>query len=199
MPECDHRYLVTFGGGSVGHCNNDLWYLDTATNTWHEPPMTGPLPAARAGCCAALLGNRWYVFGGGNNSAGCPDMWMLDLLKLGLGSLTWEKGFDFDMRSSLASEGASVTAAPALGALVAFGGYNGTYHNAVSVFKPADAAHADWVEQGLACGHAPRCTSHHTPVLQLSAFSLSSCSCRSASILILWWAVLGRSRIESPA
>lgn len=94
-------------------------------------------------------------------------MWMLDLLKLGLGSLAWEKGCDFDMRSSLASEGASVIAAPALGALVAFGGYNGTYHNAVSVFKPVDAAHADRVEQGFTCGHAPRCASHHIP----------SCSC----------------------
>jgi hypothetical protein len=66
-------------------------------------------------------------------------MWMLDLQGLGTESLTWKHVCSFDMRSSLASEGGSAVAVLGLRALVAFGGYNGTYHNAVSVFKPSQA------------------------------------------------------------
>jgi Galactose oxidase, central domain len=143
MSAYQRRYLMVFGGGAVGHCNNTTWCFDTATNTWQQPPISGSLPAPRAGCCGALLGHRWYVFGGGNNTAGCPDMWVLNLHKLGLDSLSWEKVCTFDTRSSLASEGASVVAVPAVAALVSFGGYNGSYHNAVSVFKPAAAAYSD--------------------------------------------------------
>lgn len=160
------RYIVTFGGGAVGHCNNTLSYFDTVTNTWHEPVVTGALPAPRAGCCAALLGQRWYVFGGGNNAAGCPDMWSLDLSNLGVDSLSWEQVCTFDARSSLASEGASVIAAPALGALVAFGGYNGAYHNAVSAFKPSKVSAP---RSPAANGHARRCAD------QLCACRLCRC------------------------
>lgn len=98
------------------------------------------MPAARAGCAAALLGNRWFVVGGGNNKAGCPDMWSLDLTATGLGPLEWEKVSDFDATSALATEGLSVCASPAHGVLLAYGGYNGTYHNAVSVYKPVERA-----------------------------------------------------------
>lgn len=154
--------MLTFGGGATGHCHGDLWYLDTATATWHEPPVSGAGPAPRAGCSAALLDDYWYVFGGGNNSAGCPDMWRLGLHRLGTDSLQWEQICTFDMRSSLASEGASAVAVPALGALVAFGGYNGTYHNAVSVFKPAQVTP---VSQAGSAGveHVERCV----PALRL--------------------------------
>ena len=113
--------------------------LDTETGAWEQPPVSGPKPSARAGCSSALLGNRWYILGGGNNAAGCPDMWVLDLIKLGLDALEWKQVSAFDVRASLSSEGASLVAAPAYGALVAFGGYNGVFHNTVSVFKPAEA------------------------------------------------------------
>jgi hypothetical protein len=95
---------------------------------------------AAAGAAAAASLCRRYILGGGNNAAGCPDMWMLDLLRLGVDALQWECVCSFDGRSALASEGVSVVAAPAHGGLVAFGGYNGAHHNAVSVFRPSDAA-----------------------------------------------------------
>lgn len=112
--------------------------LDTETGSWEQPPVSGAKPSPRAGCCSALLGNRWYILGGGNNAAGCPDMWVLDLVKLGVDALQWQRVSTFDVRASLSSEGASLVAAPAYGALVAFGGYNGVFHNTVSVFKPAE-------------------------------------------------------------
>jgi hypothetical protein len=130
--------------------------LDTDSNTWSQPDVQGEAkPSARAGCCSALLGNRWYVLGGGNNAAGCPEMWCLDLVKLGVDALEWRQVSTFDARAPLASEGASLTAAPAYGALVAFGGYNGVFHNAVSVFKPAELTaketNGEWVQRCAAC------------------------------------------------
>ena len=146
----------------MGHCNNELWYFDTLSSTWHQPPVTGPRPAARAGCSAALLGNRWYVFGGGNNTAGCPDMWVMDLLQLGHGSISWELCCTLDRQSALACEGASAVAVPAFGALVAFGGYNGTYHNVVSVFRPEEPSFLpDSADLFAASAAGPRCATKY--------------------------------------
>lgn len=145
------RYMAVFGGGSAAHCHQDLWVLDTESGVWDQPVTSGGPPAARAGCCAALLGHVWCVLGGGNNAAGCPDMWTLDLSFLGSGSpLPWHRVCEFDDRSALASEGGALCAAPAYGALLAFGGYNGHYHNALSVFKPEPSDFAGVGEGGRA-------------------------------------------------
>ena len=159
MTAYQDRYLLVFGGGAVGHCNNATYCFDTATGMWDRPAVSGQMPAPRAGCSAALLGHHWYVFGGGNNTAGCPDMWMLDLRQLGVGTLTWQQVCTFDTRSSLASEGGTAIAVPALGLLLAFGGYNGVYHNAVSAFKPAaqQAVQANEAYADVAEEHRPRC------------------------------------------
>lgn len=151
-----YRYFVIFGGGAVGKCHNDVWVLDTVTNEWEKPPVSGQQPSPRAGCCSALLGNRWYILGGGNNTAGCPDMYMLDLVRLGVSELSWERVASFDARAALACEGATLVAAPAYGALVAFGGYNGVYHNAVSAFKPGRRAASPTAAEGASAA-ADRC------------------------------------------
>jgi hypothetical protein len=65
-------------------------------------------------------------------------MWVLDLVGLEAGDLEWQRVSTFDVRAPLSSEGASLIAAPAYGALIAFGGYNGVFHNAVSAFKPSE-------------------------------------------------------------
>lgn len=77
--------------------------------------------------------------GGGNNAAGCADMLALDLGGLGAAPLAWAPVATAEPRSAIASEGLSLLAAPAAGALVAFGGYNGRYHNTVQVFRPGAA------------------------------------------------------------
>lgn len=45
----DDRFLVIFGGGSVARCYNDVWVLDTHSNTWSCPKPSGTVPSARAG------------------------------------------------------------------------------------------------------------------------------------------------------
>ena len=92
-----------------------------------------------AGHAGALLGDTWYVAGGGNNAAGCADMLALDLGGLGAAPLAWAPVATAEPRSAIASESLSLLAAPAAGALVAFGGYNGRYHNTVQVFRPGAA------------------------------------------------------------
>lgn len=75
---------------------------------------------------------------------------MLDLVRLGVAELEWERVASFDARAALACEGATLVAAPAYGALLAFGGYNGVYHNAVSAFKPARTAMSPTAADGMA-------------------------------------------------
>ncbi|KAK9821109.1 hypothetical protein WJX81_006949 [Elliptochloris bilobata] len=130
------RFLLVFGGGSVAACYADLHALDTHTMTWSQPAVTGTAPSPRAGHAGALLGDTWYVAGGGNNASGCTDMLALDLGGLGAAPLAWAPVTTAEPRSAIASEGLSLLAAPAAGALVAFGGYNGRYHNTVQVFRP---------------------------------------------------------------
>ena len=89
-----------------------------------------------SGHAAALLGARMFVAGGGNNSAGCADLFALDMSQLGAGSLAWSAAGRVDARSPVASEGLSLASARSAGALVAFGGYNGKYHNSVQVYRP---------------------------------------------------------------
>ncbi len=43
------RYLIVFGGGSVAHCFDNLFMLDTETMHWTELESEGPVPPPRAG------------------------------------------------------------------------------------------------------------------------------------------------------
>lgn len=137
--------MLVFGGGSVAHCNDELWMLDVQTLEWSRPAAEGPVPPPRAGAwdgdaawggaglaapaaactqqllapavgvragsrhgaallalaghAAAILGNTWFVVGGGNNTSGCADMYALDLsplpaggamqVRAGLGCWAW--------------------------------------------------------------------------------------------------------------
>lgn len=156
------RYLLFFGGGSVASCFDDLIVFDTERMRWHTATVKGRKPSPRAGHSAAILGNRWYVVGGGNNASGCTDMAYLDLSQLDVwpsstqsdeedarvGSLVdgpdlddieyalqWTIVGTIPDRSYLASEGMSLISIQDARVLVAFGGYNGKYSNAVSTLQ----------------------------------------------------------------
>lgn len=147
------RWLLVFGGGSLVHCFSDLHVLDTHTGAWSTPPTEGPTPSSRAGHAGAMLGQTWYIVGGGNNSSGCADLVALDVSPLAsvpaadasgeqegesaqLPTMTWSHVVNVDPRSAIASEGLSLLADPAAAQLVSFGGYNGKYHQEVHLFRP---------------------------------------------------------------
>jgi hypothetical protein len=41
--------MLLFGGGSVAHCNSELYCLDLETMEWSRPEAEGPVPPPRAG------------------------------------------------------------------------------------------------------------------------------------------------------
>ncbi|EFJ19411.1 hypothetical protein SELMODRAFT_419092, partial [Selaginella moellendorffii] len=56
--------LYVFGGTDGTSPLNDLFVLDTATNTWGKPDVFGDVPALREGHSASLIGDNLFVFGG---------------------------------------------------------------------------------------------------------------------------------------
>lgn len=136
------RYLLVFGGGSVANCFGDLYVLDTDTMHWSCPATQGPTPAPRAGHAGDVVGDSWYIVGGGNNTSGCTDMVALDLTPLAASdqtddaTLTWSTVSQAEARSAIVSEGLTVEAVPFARCLLSFGGYNGKYQSALQVFRP---------------------------------------------------------------
>jgi hypothetical protein len=61
---------VLLAGGSIASCFNDLWQLDLERGVWSKPDLHGPAPTPRAGHSGALVGEYWYILGGGNNVKG---------------------------------------------------------------------------------------------------------------------------------
>lgn len=139
---CGDRLVIIYGGGSMANCFNDLHILDTKSMAWIKTTMKGRLPSPRAGHTGGVLGNHWYIVGGGNNASGCTDMAYLDLTQLNTidddptVKLSWTLVGTIPERSIIASEGMSLITVPEAGVLVSFGGYNGKYSNSVSIFRP---------------------------------------------------------------
>lgn len=96
-----------------------------------------------AGHAGDVLGDSWYIVGGGNNTSGCTEMLALDLTPLAADEdseepLTWSVVNQEAARSAIVSEGLAVEAVPSAKCLLAFGGYNGKYQNALQIFKPGE-------------------------------------------------------------
>ncbi|XP_020527213.1 acyl-CoA-binding domain-containing protein 5 isoform X2 [Amborella trichopoda] len=139
-PRYDHvaalhaqRYLLIFGGGSHSTCFNDLHVLDLQTMEWSIPQTQGEVVSARAGHAGAVIGENWYIAGGGDNNKGASETLVLNMSRL-----VWSVLATVKERDPIASEGLSLTSATIHGEklLVAFGGYNGMYNNEVLILKP---------------------------------------------------------------
>uniref|UniRef100_A0A1D1Z7Q5 Acyl-CoA-binding domain-containing protein 4 n=1 Tax=Anthurium amnicola TaxID=1678845 RepID=A0A1D1Z7Q5_9ARAE len=138
-PRFDHtaavhvdRYLMVFGGSSDSTCFNDLHVLDLQTMEWSEPQTQGDVVTPRAGHAGTAVGETWYIVGGGDNKSGARET-----LKLNMSKLVWSVATNVQERDPLASEGLSICSTTVNGErlLVAFGGYNGKYHNEVFFLK----------------------------------------------------------------
>ena len=131
------RHMLIFGGGCNSRCFDDLWALDSETWEWWRPDCRGAAPAARAGHAGALVGAQWVVAGGGDLHRGFKDTHRLDLAGMpDVGppeaqgaQLAWERFAG----AAPQGEGMSVVACGSV--LVAFGGYDGKYHNDVGLLE----------------------------------------------------------------
>ncbi|KAJ3681117.1 hypothetical protein LUZ60_015606 [Juncus effusus] len=77
----DDKTLFIFGGHSKSKTLNDLYSLDFETMVWSRIKTRGIHPSARAGCCGALSGNKWYIAGGGSKKKRRAETLVLDVSK----------------------------------------------------------------------------------------------------------------------
>ncbi|KAI3770679.1 hypothetical protein L6452_01820 [Arctium lappa] len=140
-PRSDHaaavhaeRYLLIFGGGTHATCFNDLHVLDLKTMEWSRPTQQGEIPSPRAGHAGVVVGESWFIVGGGDNKSGVSETVVLNMSTLSWSIVTTVQG-----RVPLASEGLSLVLSSYNGedVLVSFGGYNGRYNNEVNLLKPS--------------------------------------------------------------
>ena len=73
--------LLLFGGSTQDGPANDLWQLDSASNSWSEESPEGEAPSARFGHDAVWLPDTrsLVVFGGRSGSQDLNDLWELSL------------------------------------------------------------------------------------------------------------------------
>ncbi|XP_060613402.2 rab9 effector protein with kelch motifs [Anolis sagrei] len=70
IPESQPTKLWVFGGASEGGNRNCLQVLDLQTGTWEKPEVSGTPPSIRTfHTSTAAIGDRLYVFGGGDKGA----------------------------------------------------------------------------------------------------------------------------------
>ncbi|XP_009134825.2 acyl-CoA-binding domain-containing protein 4 [Brassica rapa] len=140
-PRSDHvaavhaeRYLLIFGGGSHATCFGDLHVLDLQTMEWSRPAQQGEAPTPRSGHAGVIIGENWFIVGGGDNKSGASESVVLNM-----STLTWSVVASVEGRVPLASEGLSLVVSSYNGedVLVAFGGYNGRYNNEINLLKPS--------------------------------------------------------------
>jgi hypothetical protein len=109
--------LVLFGGaGGNNIVYNDVYVFSVNCGEWQRISCSGSIPPPRSGHSATLIGNRMFIFGGGDPSTG---LWN-DLYALKLETFTWEfyPTFGFVCPSPRAGHSATVSGRK----LVVFGG-----------------------------------------------------------------------------
>ncbi|XWS64529.1 hypothetical protein CRYUN_Cryun05aG0011800 [Craigia yunnanensis] len=129
----EHNLLI-FGGGSHATCFNDLHVLDLQAMEWSRPTQQGEIPTPRAGHAGVIVGENWFIVGGGDNKSGASETVVLNM-----STLVWSVVTSVEGRVSLASEGLSLVVGSFNGEdiLISFGGYNGRYNSEVNVLKPS--------------------------------------------------------------
>lgn len=124
--------VYVFGGvsaGGAGEVSGELFVLDTVSMTWRELSPAGVAPVPRAGAAGAVIGETWFVAGGGGADGGRRDTVALRVDPAS-GELEWAAAAEVEAGSTLASEGAGVVSVGGGAALFAFGGYDGAKYSA---------------------------------------------------------------------
>jgi len=73
--------LILFGGDSEPGSVNDLWFFDSASETWSQQSPEGEAPSPRFGHDAAWLptSHSLVIFGGNDDSQDLDDLWELSV------------------------------------------------------------------------------------------------------------------------
>ena len=104
--------VFVFGGvarGLAGEVSGELFVLDTMAMTWRAVHPAGAAPVPRAYAAGAVVGDAWYITGGGGADGGRRDTVALRVSAVD-GEVEWTSAAEVDAGSSLAAEGAGVVA-----------------------------------------------------------------------------------------
>ncbi|GAA97774.1 uncharacterized protein L969DRAFT_14069 [Mixia osmundae IAM 14324] len=124
--------LIIWGGDtkqSPDDIQDDgLYLLNLSTREWTRVKVAGPAPEGRYGHAAAMVGSRFYVFGGQKDDGEfLNDMWSFDLQNLKTGMPRWQEVRYADIESAppRRTGHTSITHGDCI---YIFGGTDGQYH-----------------------------------------------------------------------
>lgn len=109
--------LFVIGGGDESRVYNDVFLLDTDTNTWSRPDMHGDLPCARWGHTVEAVGSRLILFGGHDGTTMLNDLYVLNTE-----TMTWSAPMPGGV---VPSPRAGHSISKCMGNLILFGGGDG--------------------------------------------------------------------------
>ncbi|POW05233.1 hypothetical protein PSTT_09863, partial [Puccinia striiformis] len=128
--------LIVWGGDTKTKDDekqdDGLYLLNLSTREWTRVKVSGPCPEGRYGHSAAILGSKFYIFGGQtDNGRFMNDLWSFDLHKrtypsLSLSSL-WQMT-EYSTTNPIPSERTGHTVVTFKDSIYVFGGTDGQYH-----------------------------------------------------------------------
>ncbi|KAK4046292.1 hypothetical protein OIV83_006166 [Microbotryomycetes sp. JL201] len=148
--------LIVWGGDTKSHPDDvqddGLYLLNLSTKEWTRVKVSGPVPEGRYGHAAAMVGSRFFLFGGQKDDGGfMNDLVWFDLQKLKTGSPRWTF-VNYPKGAIVPPKRTGHTAVTHGDCIYIFGGTDGQYHYNDTWCYDTNAG--SWVE--LSCiGYIP--------------------------------------------
>jgi len=125
--------LIVWGGDTKTRDDekqdDGLYLLNLSTREWTRVKVSGPCPEGRYGHSAAILGSKFYIFGGQtDNGRFMNDLWSFDLHKLKSGAPRWHLTEFPNSSIPIPSERTGHTVVTFKDSIYVFGGTDGQYH-----------------------------------------------------------------------
>ncbi|KAK4704660.1 hypothetical protein P7C70_g1551, partial [Phenoliferia sp. Uapishka_3] len=124
--------LIVWGGDTKSRPedrqDDSLYLLNLSTREWTRVKTHGPTPEGRYGHAAAMVGSRFFVFGGQKDDGGfMNDLVWFDLQKLKAGSPKWTF-IDYNPGAVVPPKRTGHTTVTFGDSIYVFGGTDGQYH-----------------------------------------------------------------------
>ncbi|MBW0493722.1 hypothetical protein O181_033437 [Austropuccinia psidii MF-1] len=124
--------LIVWGGDTKSSDDDPqddgLYLLNLSTREWTRVKVSGPCPEGRYGHSVAIIGSKFFIFGGQtDNGRFMNDLWSFDLHKLKSGSPKWQL-IDIPPSASIPAPRTGHTLVTYSDSIYIFGGTDGQYH-----------------------------------------------------------------------
>ncbi|KAH7922871.1 galactose oxidase [Leucogyrophana mollusca] len=126
-----NNLLIVWGGDTdsasnpMGKQDDGLYLLDIVSREWTKVNIHGPSPPGRYGHAVAMIGTKFFVFGGQVDGEFLNDLWVFDLNSL-RAQATWELWEPAGTQRPAQRTGHAIVACG--DCIIVFGGTDGQYH-----------------------------------------------------------------------